>query len=127
VPSVRPTLRIDRKSDKVKAHPLTTFSVGHDGGWRFTRTVAGKVIEQDGGCLLPIDIDQLNRALSVARWKRTPAPSCGAYWHEYTEYTVEDRLVHTARTCDPEVLDEVSKQTLLEIERIRNKVSPGGG
>lgn len=122
-PSGRPILQISLRSDRIKA-PLTTFIIGRDSGWRFTRTAGGKVIDQTGGCLLPIDMDQLNRALSVAKWRRTPVPSCGAYWHEYTEYSVEGRLVHTVRTCDPEELDEVSKKTLLEIERIKNKVSP---
>jgi hypothetical protein len=112
-----PVLVIDHKADAQAKLATSTFKLYESGAWTLDgKDAEGKAAEPKRGCFSADDKKVLDADLEV-EWKVTTAQfHCMAYSPAFTEYTVNGKLVYTARLCSGKTLDEASQKALTDLE-----------
>jgi hypothetical protein len=112
-----PVLEIEHKADAKAKLATSTFKLYESGAWTLdSKDPEGKAGEPKRGCFSADDKKALDADLKV-EWKVTTAQiHCMAYSPAFTDYTVNGKLVYTARICSGKTLDEASQKALTDIE-----------
>lgn len=90
------------------------------GAWEFTsRDGNGKALRHASGCLRYQVVQTIERDLNQATWTvKTADAKCMAVSFGYEEYSSRGKVVWTQHMCQLEYLDEASRRSLDEIEKI---------
>jgi len=120
-----PMFEIDHKADKGAKLATSAFKIFASGAWTFESADAeGKAGEPKRGCFAGDDLTKIKEDVKV-EWKVTTAKfHCMAYSSAFTEYSVDGKLVYTARVCSGQSLDEASQKALADLEA-RAKTATG--
>jgi len=98
--------------------PTATTRLYENGAWKTeVIDVDGKLARTRSGCVEASNLDRIREGLRTAKWKtqRTSA-TCRTDQPTFTTYKWKRRLLYTERTCNVDVLDADSQQTLDLIE-----------
>jgi hypothetical protein len=95
------------------------------GAWSYTSHDGnGKTTHHAAGCLRHQVLETIEHDLKEATWTvKTNAAKCMVASLGYVEYSSRGKVVWTQRTCQLEYLDETSRRSLDEIEKILVNVS----
>ncbi len=90
------------------------------GGWTFTSHDGnGKTLRSASGCLRYQVMQTIEHDLNEATWTvKTAAARCMIASLGYVQYSSRGKVVWTQRTCQLEYLDDASRRSLDEIEKI---------
>ena len=111
---------IAHKVDGDSKLPTSTFSIFDSGAWTYT---ASNAVAQNG-CFIGADLEAVKKDEAVP-WKTTTAKMhCMAYSAEYTEVSVDGKLVYTQRLCNGVSLDAASQAALTHLESLVPKAQP---
>lgn len=111
-----PKLVLAHKVDGGAKLATWTFSIFESGAWAWDgKDAEGKAQKPQNGCFAGADLDAVKKDLAVP-WKTTTAQvHCMAYSADYTEVTVDGKLVYTQRMCNGESLDAASQAALTDL------------
>ena len=115
-----PKIVIAHKADGDPKLPTSTFSIFESGAWTYT---ASNAVAQNG-CFVGADLEAVKKDEAVP-WKTTTAKMhCMAYSAEYTEVSVDGKLVYTQRLCNGVSLDAASQAALTDLLGRAPKAQP---
>jgi len=115
-----PKIVIAHKADGAPKLPTSTFSIFDSGAWTYT---ASNAVAQNG-CFTGADLEAVKKDEAVP-WKTTTAKMhCMAYSAEYTEVSVDGKLVYTQRLCNGVSLDAASQAALTDLQGRAPKTQP---
>jgi hypothetical protein len=112
-----PVFQIEHKADPGAKVATSSFRLYESGAWTYEpKDADGKPEEARRGCLAADEKTAVKADLDVP-WKVTTAQfHCMAYSSAFTEYTVNGKLVYTAKLCSGKTLDEASQKALTDLE-----------
>jgi hypothetical protein len=112
-----PVLQIDHKAEPGAKLATSAFRLYESGAWTYEpKDAEGKPEPAKRGCLSADEKTAVKADLD-APWKVTTAQfHCMAYSSAFTEYTVNGKLVYTAKLCSGKTLDEASQKALTDLE-----------
>jgi hypothetical protein len=112
-----PIFEIDRRVDPGTKMPTSTFKLYDTGAWTFdTADAEGKAAEPKRGCIAGDDLAKTKDDLKVD-WKVSNAKfHCMAFSPQFTEFSVNGKIVYTARLCNGQTLDEASTKALGDLQ-----------
>jgi hypothetical protein len=112
-----PMFAIDKKADPGAKLKTSSFKIYESGAWTFQPVDAdGKAGVLERGCFAGDDLAKIKEDVK-APWKVTTAKfHCMMYSPSFTEYSVNGKLVYTARMCSGKSLDDASTKALADLE-----------
>lgn len=115
-----PRIVLAHKADAGSKLATWTYSIYGNGAWTYT---ASNAVAQNG-CFAGADLDSIKKEIEVP-WKTTTAQMhCMAYSAEWTEVSVDGKLVYTQRMCNGVSLDAASQAALTDLESKVPKAQP---
>jgi hypothetical protein len=118
-----PVFQIDHKAEPGAKLATSSFRLYESGAWTLEpKDAEGKAEEAKRGCLSADEKKTVQADLEVP-WKVTTAQfHCMAHSSAFTEYSVNGKLVYTARMCSGQTLDEASQKALTDLEDRLTKI-----
>ncbi|HEX4452154.1 MAG TPA: hypothetical protein VH143_14855 [Kofleriaceae bacterium] len=99
-----------------------TATLFDDGAWSMTDTAGGK---PESGCVPDADFKRVKAELAQATWQIAHAKfRCMLMSLVRTEYSVEGKLVWTAKVCSGETLDKASATAISDVDAVVQKLDP---
>jgi hypothetical protein len=118
-----PVFQIDHKADPGAKLATSAFRLYESGAWTYEpKDADGKPEPAKRGCLSADEKTAVKAELAVP-WKVTTAQfHCMAHSPAFTEYSVNGKLVYTARLCSGQTLDEASEKARKDLDERMTKV-----
>jgi hypothetical protein len=99
-----------------------TATIFDDGAWSMNDSLGGKPAS---GCVPDGDFKRVKDELAQATWQIAHAKfRCMMMSLVRTEYTVQGKLVWTAKVCSGETLDKASAAAITDVDAIVEKLDP---
>ncbi len=114
--------KVDAGSPEMIALPTSELKLYAGGQWTFT---SSDKHHNASGCLAPALQQRIRDDLKTATWTQKVADAaCAAVSIGYTQYSAHGKVVWTERMCQLEYLDEDSRRSLDDIEKILTSQLP---
>jgi hypothetical protein len=124
LPSGAALVSVDRIKTGTQSSPEQhqTATIFENGSWSMTDTIGGK---PENGCVPDAEFKHVHDELTAAPWQIQRAKiRCMMVSLVRTEYTVESKLVWTAKVCSGESLDPASATAIGDVDALVQKLDP---